>query len=183
VADSPSRSEFTAENGYKELIGLLKAEETLFWSRNQTFLMINAGLVAVVGLTFPKGLATAGAVNALLAIAACLVGAGMSALWFLVACRSQAFYDHWYEQLKYYEQQRLTGVEIFQMADSYFDGEKITLGGKDFQLTGWSKRLRIFKASQMTAVLLLLIWVILLGSIFIQAVWLQHSGHATVVPG
>ena len=150
---------------YKELIGLLKAEETLTWSRFQTFLTVNAGLLVLLGLAFPQLIAGNPGHLAVRVLASfvCVFGIAAAVLWLFVAGRSEAFYDHWFDQLRALENEKLD-VRIFSTAEEYFRNGRARVGSEVLVLRGRFRRVRIFTASKIIAGLMVFAWVSLLGA-------------------
>ncbi len=143
---------------YKILVGMLQHDDDLFWRRNDVLIGINGGMFTVIGLLHTvQSSASAPAVKAV-SIAICVIGAMACILWLLVAKRSEAFYDHWYDQLEYLEKNQLTSIHIFQTADKYFTEGFIEFGGTPVRLDFFSRSLRIFTAIQLIASVFVFVW-------------------------
>ena len=142
---------------YKILVSMLQKDDELFWKRNDVLIAINGGLLTIVGF-----LQSSDNVESLKAIscAICLIGFASCVFWFLIAKRGVAFYDHWYEQLKYIENQYLNPIQIFNTADLYFEKGYIKLGNKELSLNRWA-RLKMFSAMQFLALFFCVVWICL----------------------
>lgn len=152
---------------YKMLAEIMQSEEKLLWDRNQVFLIINGAMITALGLIRPAQAAPAvgqtlnvGAPKEFF-LAICVIGALVSFLWLTTILRSEAFYNHWFEQLKYLERQYLAPIQTFQLADDYFAKGEITLGTEKFKLPREAKIIRIYQALVITAAGFLVTWVIL----------------------
>jgi hypothetical protein len=133
---------------YKILVDLLKKDDTLFWQQNSIFLAINGGLMTLLGAIQPKD---SNIIIPVMMIAIsfliCLLAAVICIMWFLISNRFIAFYDHWFEQIKYLEKEYLKPIQVFTWADEYFTGRKeLTLGEKYFKLDRVSKFIKISSA-------------------------------------
>ncbi len=156
-APQPSAVDLPLE-GYKILVTLLTQEESLLWSRSQAFLVINGGMVTILGLIFQRSVP---GIPKPVPLAICLVGVITCALWFVIIRRSEAFYDHWYDQLEYLEKQYLKPLAIFQYADQFFAKGRIKLGDEEFTLDTLARQMRIYVATLITSVIFLITWAIL----------------------
>jgi len=154
-----SKEHQLALEAYKLLFDMLQHEETLFWNRNQTFLVINAAMFTILGLIRPKEIVVVSPAIQTISFVICFFSAIICFLWLIVVRRSEAFYDHWYEQLKFLEKQYLQSITIFRTADEYFSRGKIEIGGKSFKLGPLAKRLRIYMASTAVPAILILVWI------------------------
>ena len=146
---------------YKILVGILANEDSLFWRRNEILIAINGGMLTVIGLMRTSQAAALTESLKLISIAICAVGVAVCVFWYLIAKRSEAFYDHWYEQLKCIEKEHLKKVQIFTLADEFFAKKKVTLGGTEFTLDSASGQIRMFAALQTLAVIFAVIWLVL----------------------
>jgi uncharacterized RDD family membrane protein YckC len=87
--------------GYKQLGDMLRHEEALFWKRMETFLIVNAGLLGILGLFWPETPSVLGQPQTaqqtypseLLGITISIVGLIMCLIWLIVVRRSEAFYN------------------------------------------------------------------------------------------
>lgn len=140
---------------YKILAELLRHDDNLFWRRNEVMLVINGGMLTVLGWFLRSSSSKA------ISLAICVIGFVMSILWLLIVKRSEAFYNHWYEQLKFLEKHYLAPVNIFQIADQYFATGQIKLGEETFKLDFLSRRMRMFQAMQVASLVLAIIWLAL----------------------
>lgn len=152
---------------YKELIGYIKHEETQFWSRNQVFLAINAAMLTLLGLTQRQQGCLDNISGYIINGALCFFGFIISILWFVIIHRSESFYNHWYEQLKYIENRDHYHLKIFNMADSYFDSGRVLIGKNEFRLSPIAKCLRIFLVVRIISIMVAVIW-IALGVYFVS---------------
>lgn len=168
MSDAEDKSIDLQLESYRLLVGLVQAEEQLLWSRNQVFLVINGAMVTALGLVRPSSNIPLSISSALISnelyIAICIVGALMNFLWLTMIFRSEAFYNHWFEQLKYLEREYLDPIKIFQYADDYFSKGEITLGNQTFRLPREAKFVKIYKALVITSLGFLMVWIILAGS-------------------
>jgi len=146
---------------YKLLFGMLQHEESLFWGRTQAFLVINAAMFTIVGLIRPKEIVTVSPPIRVLSVVICIFGALVCLLWWIIVRRSEAFYDHWYEQLKFLEKQYLSPINIFQTAEEYFATGQIQIGEQLFKLGPIAKRLRIYLALTVVPIILIVGWILL----------------------
>jgi hypothetical protein len=160
---------------YKALCDQLRHDESLFWTRFQSYLFVISALAAllvgVLGLfSRPQPLGQQPSVppNAIYcsAILVCAIGLVITATWALLSYRAEAMCDHWVEQLKYLERSALQGVEIFTKADEYLEAKQVKLGEQIFNFTGRGTWMRTYLAWRCLAVGFMLLWVIL-GIIFI----------------
>jgi len=144
---------------YKLLVGQLQQEESLSWKRIEIFLVVNGGLIGILGL----GRSSEDMARPLqgISLAICVMGFLMCFLWLIIAKRSEAFYNHWYEQLKLLEKSYLTPINIFQVADEYFDKGRITLGGKEFKLDRVSRLIKMYQAVRVVIRLFMVGWLAL----------------------
>ena len=162
----PSQDNLALE-GYKILVGMLNHEEDLFWTRNQAFLVINGALVTILGLIAPGGKVSLGSPKPI-ELTICLIGILICGLWFMTIRRSEAFYNIWYEQLKYLEKQYLKPLAIFQNAEEFFAQGRIKLGEQELRLDALAKESRIYLATVAAASILLVTWALLALSILLS---------------
>jgi len=144
---------------YKLLGGLLQAEEELFWKRNEVLLVLNGGLVTIFGLLPSSQDAPVTPVRVVLPV----VGICVCLIWLTIVRRGEAFYNHWYEQLKYLETRYLAPINIFQLADGYFSTGRVTIGESQFTLDRVSRTLHIYDAMLAAPLVFMAAWVGLLG--------------------
>jgi len=122
-------------------------------------------MLTVIGIMNSSGAASNIKAKAI-SIAICGMGVLVCFFWFLIARRSEAFYNHWYEQLKFLEKQYLEPVKTFQIADEFFSKGHITLGETFFRLDVFMRMLRMFTIMQFLALMFSLVW-LALGLYFI----------------
>ena len=91
-------------------------------------------------------------------MAICAIGVIACIIWLLIAKRSEAFYDHWYEQLKYLEREYLVPIRTFQIAAEFFARGHITLGKESFKLDPLARVMRMFMAMQFLATTFSIVW-------------------------
>lgn len=144
---------------YKSLIGLLEHEEALFWRRNEVFLALNGGLVAILGLVWPSESATFNPMVRVFIFLICAIGVLVSPLWLIVVRRSEAFYNCWYEHLKFLEKQYLAPIDVLQSADKFFAEGRVMLGAEEIKLDRISSRMRIYHALIALPLVFLAAWV------------------------
>lgn len=149
---------------YKILVDLLKHDDVLFWKRNDLIVAINGGMITILGILQASQTSITPNLKSV-SLAMCLMGGLINILWFFVAKRSEAFYNHWYEQLKFLERQYLTPISIFQTADTYFATGRINLGKEHFKLNLLSRIARMFMIVQILTLLLTGVWFVLGGYI------------------
>jgi hypothetical protein len=199
---------------YKVASDHLRHEEAMFWTRNQVFLLLNSGLIAIlVGIlglasrlpsssqqqaimqttTQPPPALGSGAtpqigvqqiffqqpapqqgslhIGAVLAplVLLCFMGAFLSFVWWLIVERGRVIYDHFVEQLKYYEMNHLSGIEVFRIADEYLEEGQVTLGGKTHRLPRVARWVRIYKAWVYVAWVFFFVWLALAA--WVVVVW------------
>ncbi|MBM4035219.1 MAG: hypothetical protein FJ291_26040 [Planctomycetes bacterium] len=160
MAAPPTSGPFLPLEAYKLLTGLLQHEEALFWKRNEIMLLINTGLLAIVGLGKAAPGSGAPGLPSSFALLVCLIGLLMCALWLIIVRRSQAFYNHWYEQLKFLERTKLDPVKTFQLADDYFEKGHVMLGDRPFDLGPIARRMRIYDAMTAAPVIFGVVWIV-----------------------
>ena len=143
---------------YKLLVSQLQQEDSLSWKRIEIFLIVNGGLIGILKLGRSSGDVTPPLQGISLAI--CVMGFLMCFLWLIIAYRSEAFYNHWYEQLKFLEKKYLTPINIFQMADDYFKNGEIKLGEgeKPFKLDRVSRLIHIYHALIVAVMIFMVGW-------------------------
>lgn len=147
---------------YKMLAEILGAEEKLLWDRNSVFLVINAAMVTALGLIRAAQGPSAAAQSVNIGFfALCIIGALACLLWLTTIFRSEAFYNLWYEQLKFLEKEYLDPIKTFQLADDYFERGEIELGGKKFKLPRTANIIHIYQALMVTSLGFLATWIIL----------------------
>jgi len=143
---------------YKILVDILQNEDNLFWRRNEILIAINGGMLTVIGLMLTSQNATIALYTKVISIAICVIGVAVCVFWFQIAKRSEAFYNHWYEQLEFLETQYLAPVQIFSLADKYFSKGHVRIGKKDFKLDVVSSLMRMFTALQVLALIFSIVW-------------------------
>ena len=157
--------------GFKQLCDLLRHEESLFWKRIETFLLISTGLVGILGLFGKASQPVLSAVQNMqpahsgsaFGVIICLIGIMMCLFWLIVVRRSEAFYNHWYEQLKFIEDEYLAPLRLFNTADEYFEKGIIKLGNKPpFKLDPLSKIARIYHVMVGIPLVFLVVWITVL---------------------
>jgi hypothetical protein len=147
---------------YKILVSQIQQEESLFWKRIDIFLIVNSGLIAILGLGRSSGVVTSsGGISLAISLAICAIGFFMCFLWLIIVKRSEAFYEHWYEQLKFLEREYLAPINIFQVADDYFAKGEITLGKERFKLDPVSRLIHIYHALIVAVMIFMVVWLIL----------------------
>jgi len=149
---------------YKLLVSQLQQEDSLSWKRVEIFLIVNGGLIGILGLGRSSGVVTTPVQGISLAIslAICAMGFFMCFLWLVIVKRSEAFYNHWYEQLKFLEKEYLDPIKVFQLADDYFDKKKeIKLGEEPFKLDRVSRLIHIYHALIVAVIIFMLVWLAL----------------------
>jgi hypothetical protein len=156
MSSSEPKSQELQVEAYKILVSQLQNDDNLFWRRNDVLIAINGGMLTVIGLMLSSRMITPSLTA--VSIAICAIGVVVCVLWLLIAKRSEAFYNHWYEQLKFIERQYLTPVRIFQIADEYFSKGYIILGKEHFKLDFLSRSLHMFTAMQILAVIFSIVW-------------------------
>lgn len=163
--------------GFKQLCDLLRHEESLFWKRIETFLLISTGLVGILGLFGKASQSVLSSVQnvqpahsgSIFGIIICIIGITMCLFWLIVVRRSEAFYNHWYEQLMFIEDQYLAPLRVFNTADEYFEKGIIELGNKTLELDRLSKIARIYHVMVGIPVVFLLVWITVLIYLFYGA--------------
>jgi hypothetical protein len=156
--------------GYKQLADLLRHEEALFWKRTETFLVISAGLIGILGLFWPSETqaalsASMGPPPSFFGFVICAVGVIMCLFWLVVVRRSEAFYNHWYEQLKFLEKQYLAPLSVFQTADQFFAEGHVKLGDAEFKLDPVSRLGRVYQVMIGAPLVFLVAWLTILCSL------------------
>ena len=146
---------------YKILVGMLQNDDNLFWRRNDVLIAINGGMLTVIGLMHSSQANVFSGSSKAVSLAICLMGFVVCLFWFLVARRSEAFYNHWYEQLKFLEKQYLDPIKIFQTADEFFSKGHIELGLFNFELDRFARLLRMFVVMQILASFFSVVWLFL----------------------
>jgi ABC-type transport system involved in multi-copper enzyme maturation permease subunit len=142
---------------YKLLTNLLQHDEVLSWRRIEIFLVFNGGLIAILGLVW-RSQNVASQTPRFLPIMICAIGVVMCFLWVIIVRRSEAFYNHWYEQLKFLEKEYLSPINTFQIADEYFAKGRIKLGQEEFKLDFVSRRMHIYHILMAVPLVLLTAW-------------------------
>jgi hypothetical protein len=158
MSTQPPREYELPLEAYRLLAKLLQHEEALFWRRNDVFLALNGGLVVVLGLIRPPQAETVNPTPKILTYMICSIGLVMCFLWLTTVRRSEAFYNHWYEQLKFLEKQYLAPISVFQIADEYFAKGRIKLGEEEFKLDFLSRQMRIYHALIGAPLVFLVAW-------------------------
>ncbi len=148
-----------ALEAYKLLVNIVLQEEKMVWDRTQTFLIINGALVTAVSILRGVIGTNEPAPPKEIYYVVCIVGFWLGCLWLSVVLRSKAFYDHWFEQLRYLETTHLSPINIYNFAEDYFVQGKLTLGKTTFLLPRRAKLIPIYTALAFTSVLFILIWV------------------------
>ncbi len=143
---------------YKLLTDLLQHEEDLFWRRNEVFLVINGGMITLLGLILPRQVVAVAPAVKVISLAICTVGVIMCLLWLIVIKRGEAFYNYWYEQLDFLETQYHAPVNIFLIADEYFKKGRIKIGDVELKLGFLSRRMRIFQALMVASLIFIVVW-------------------------
>lgn len=143
---------------YKIMGGILLQDEALFWRRCELFLLINGGLLTILGLLHSKDVTSNLSLN-LAPMLFSLIGALLCVLWYFILKRSEAIYDHWYEHLKYLEKTQLQPMDVYTIADEYFTNGKIQFGDDKFKLDSKARRIRISQALEVTSLIFASIWV------------------------
>jgi hypothetical protein len=161
---------------YKILVSMLQKDDELYWKRNDILIAINTGLLTVAGiLQITKPISDPSLLN-VIPIGLCFIGVVVCTFWFFIGLRGEAFYNHWYEHLKYLERTYLEPIKIFRSADTFFKDGKINFdesnNAKGFTLNWFVKSARIFKSMLILSGVFALVWIGLLAYILI----LQNSG-------
>jgi hypothetical protein len=163
MPDEATKERGSPIEAYKLLVSLLQHEETIFWSRITVFLIFNTGLIAVLGLIQPfqdiTTAQTSAQASRVLPLLVCCIGAVICLLWIVIVKRSEAFYNHWYEQAKFWEKEYLSPINVFQIADEYFAKGEIELGNEKFKLDFVAKRMHIYHALIALPLVFLAAWV------------------------
>jgi hypothetical protein len=148
---------------YKLLVSQMQQEESLSWKRIEIFLIVNSGLIGILGLGRSSGVMTPPlqGISLAISLAICLIGFLMCFLWLIIVKRSEAFYEHWYEQLKFLEKEYLTPINIFQVADEYFAKGEIKMGQEKFKLDRVSRLIHIYHSLIVAVIIFMLIWLTL----------------------
>ena len=154
---SMSKKQELHMEAYKTLVNLLQNEDNMFWRRSEILIAINGGMLTVVGLMRSSQLVTATPSSKAISVAICVIGVAVCVFWFLIAKRTEAFYNHWYEQLKFLEKQYLAPIQIFSMAEEFFAKGRLRLGDADFKL-GLSARVGMFTALQTLSLIFSIVW-------------------------
>jgi len=144
---------------YRILTGLLQNDDNLFWRRTDILLAINGGMLTAIGL-MAKLQNAATSLRAVL-VAVCFVGVIVCVFWLFIARRSEAFYNHWYEQLKFLERKYLAPMKIFQIADEFFSKGRVKLGSEEFKLGFLARTVHMFVAMQILSVVFSFVWALL----------------------
>jgi len=144
---------------YKILVNILLQDEVLFWRRSEVFIIINGGLLTILGFLHPKEVLTNSSLNSLPALIS-IVGVLLCVLWFFIVKRSEAFYNHWYEHLKYLERTHLQPLDIYTIADEYFTKRRIKFGNQVLKLDFISSRMQMTQALQIASLIFAAIWVV-----------------------
>jgi hypothetical protein len=107
---------------YKLLCDQLKHDESMFWTRFQSYLFVSSGLAALlVGLlglvsrAQPAGQYSDFPISLiyLSAVSVCVIAFMITAAWVLLGARAEAICDHWVEQLKHLEKIAFPDIAIF----------------------------------------------------------------------
>jgi hypothetical protein len=154
---------------YKLLVALFEHEEQMSWNRTQAFMVINGVMITALGVIRPTQSTTTNvplptsmtSTPKELFVAICVIGALISFLWFTTILRSEAFYNHWIDQLKYIEKEYLAPIKTFQLADDYFAKGEVVLGEEKFKLPKVAKVIHIYQVLVLTSVSFLIIWSVL----------------------
>ena len=144
---------------YKILVELLKKDDSLYWQQNSILFALNGGLLTLLGAIQPKD---ANIIIPILLIAIssiiCLLGAIVCVMWFLISNRFMSFYNHWFEQLKFLEEEYLKPIQVFTLADDFFENKEIKLGEKTFKIDRISRFVKISTAIKCLSLILGSIW-------------------------
>ena len=159
IEDKQDRNFKLPLEAYKLLVSQLQQEESLSWRRIEVFLVINGGMIGILGLLRSAEIKTPTLKPISLGI--CVFGFVMCILWLLIVRRSEAFYNHWYEQLKFLEKEYLSPINIFQVADEYFTTGHIQLGQDKFKLAFLPRLIRIYHALIVVLLIFMGVWLIL----------------------
>ncbi len=146
---------------YKILVKLLESEDSLFWRRNEVLLAINGGMITILAFFRSSQPTPIDLTLKVILSTICIIGLVTSLLWLLIVKRTEAFYNHWYEQLKQLEKQYLSPINIFQIADEYFAKRQIKLGQETFKLDLLAGSMRMFRAIQVVSTVFAIIWLVL----------------------
>lgn len=156
--------------GYKQLCDFLRHEESIFWKRIETFLLISTGLIGILGffgktsqtiLTPVKNMQP-GYSGCVFGAIVCIIGIMLCLFWLIVVRRSEAFYNCWYEQLIFIENQYLSPLRVFRTADEYFEKGMIKLGNKELKLDLLSRVARIYHVMVGIPLMFLVVWITVL---------------------
>jgi len=146
---------------YKILVSMLQNDDNLFWRRNEVLIAINGGMLTVIGLMRSSQILSAtGSIKAI-SVAICVIEVLVCILWLFIAKRGEAFYNHWYEQLKFLEKEYLSPIRAFQIADEFFLKGQIKLGEEYFKLDFFSRSIHMFAALQIMAIIFSCVWLCL----------------------
>ena len=126
---SPEKTQDLHLEAYKILVSMLQSDDNLFWRRNDILIAINGGMFTAIGLVWSsqQQVTTSLGIKAI-SLAICAIGIIVCIFWALINERGEAFYDHWYEQLKILEKDHLNSISIFRTADQFFTEQEITMG-------------------------------------------------------
>jgi hypothetical protein len=144
-------------DAYKILVSMLQNDDNLFWRRNDVLIAINGGMLTVIGLMQSSQAPAYTESSKAISVVICGIGVVVCIFWLLIAKRSEAFYNHWVEQLKFLEKEYLTPINTFQIADEFFAKGQIKLG-KDFFKLDFLSRMRMFRAMQFLALVFSFVW-------------------------
>jgi hypothetical protein len=146
---------------YKILVNMLNKDDNLSWQQNGILIAINGGLLTALGSIQPKDPEiTIQSIN-VISLVICVLGAAVCSFWHLIANRIESFYNHWYEQLKYLEKTELKSIQVFTIADNFFEKKEMRLGDTTFKLRFMSRLVKIFTVIQILSVLLIGVWIFL----------------------
>lgn len=147
---------------YKVLVDMLKKDDILSWQQNGILIAINGGLLTALGSIQPKDPAVIILSINVISSVICILGVVICCFWCLIANRMESFYNHWYEQLKHLEQNYLKNIQVFTIADNFFEKKQITLGGQIFKLRFLSGLVKMFTVIQFLTIVFIIVWIFLL---------------------
>lgn len=169
TSQSPNESDNIIES-FKQLCDFLRHEESIFWKRIETFLLISTGLIGILGffgrvsqpVLAPVQNVQPANSGCVFGIIICVIGIMLCLFWLIVVRRSEAFYNHWYEQLIFIEDNYLSPLRVFNLADEYFEKGIIKLGDKELKLDRVSRIARIYHVMVGIPVMFLFVWITVL---------------------
>lgn len=163
IEDKQNKNHNLPLEAYKLLVSQLQQEDSLSWKRIEIFLIVNGGLIGILGLGRSSGVVTppVQGISLGISLAICAMGFFMCFLWLIIVKRSEAFYNHWYDQLTFLEKEYLTPIKIFQVAEEYFAKGKVMLGQKKLDLDRVSRLIHIYHALIVAVIIFMLVWLAL----------------------